>query len=105
MLSVVIVEECAIYCMLSKSYAEILGEKCLVHLRTLKFVIYEFFRKTMCVVSFSTVSILCFINLKYRVYFEIIQNHCMKIILRNFVVFVYENQKTNRTKFCKLIFP
>ena len=28
----------------------------------------------------------------------------MKIILGNFVVFVYENQKTNGTKFCKLIF-
>jgi len=70
MLSVVILEGCAIYCMLSKSCAEVLGEKCLVQLHPLKFVIHEFFRKAMCVVSFSTVSILCFINLKYRVYFE-----------------------------------
>jgi hypothetical protein len=46
------------------------GEKCLIQLCPPKFVIYEFFRKAMCVVSFNTVSILCFINLKYRVYFE-----------------------------------
>lgn len=57
----------------------------------------------MHVVSFSTVSILCFTNLKYRVYFE----NKTKPLHENYseVVFVYENQKTNGTKLCKLIFP
>ena len=69
-LFIIILEEYATYCMLSKSYAEVLGEKCLVQLHPPKFVIYEFFRKVTCVVFFSTVSIIYFINLKYRVQFE-----------------------------------
>lgn len=105
MLSVVILEECAIFCMLFESYAEVLGEKCLIQLHTLKFVIHEFFREAMCVVSFSTVSNLCFINLKYTVYLE----NKTKLVHENysekFCSVLYENQKTNRTKFCKLIFP
>ena len=80
------------------------GEKCLVELCPPKFVIYEFFRKATCVVSFSTVSILCFINLKYRVYFE----NKTKPLHENYSeefrsICVY--QKTNGTKLCKLIFP
>jgi hypothetical protein len=80
------------------------GEKCLVQLCPPKFVIYEFFRKAMCVMSFSTVSILCFINLIYRVYFE----NKTKPLHVNYSeefhsICVY--QKTNGTKFCKLIFP